>query len=91
MKNFLSYLKPHRFLLIISFLFCFISVAFSLIIPIFIGKAIDEMIGPNQVDFANIYPILLWILIFLTLSAVFSSPVRYSQVPIPFTHLKREQ
>lgn len=72
MKNFLSYLKPHRFLLIISFLFCFISVAFSLIIPIFIGKAIDEMIGPNQVDFANIYPILLWILIFLTLSAVFS-------------------
>ena len=63
MKNFLSYLKPHRFLLIISFLFCFISVAFSLIIPIFIGKAIDEMIGPNQVDFAYIYPILLLLVI----------------------------
>ena len=72
LKKFYIYLKPHKWLLITSFLFVLISVTTTLIIPILIGKAIDYIIDTGNVNFEKLFPILLWIFITLVISSIFS-------------------
>lgn len=61
-RRFARYLKPSISLFIISIIVTLFQVALTLIIPIKIGDAIELMVNINQVDFQNIYPILLFIL-----------------------------
>ncbi len=69
-KHIFSLLKPHSILLAISILLNIVSVAASLFIPILVGKAIDAMIGPNDVDFIYITIIILQIVLTAALSAL---------------------
>lgn len=54
LKRILQYVKPYKWLIVISFLCSAISVASQLLIPILCGNAIDYMIGIGKVDFKGL-------------------------------------
>lgn len=58
-KRVLKYIDKYKYYLLISILFALVSVALTLYAPILIGKAIDYIIGPDNVDFDSIKPILI--------------------------------
>lgn len=58
-KKVWRYIKQYRILLIFSILFAGISVALTLYIPILVGRAIDCIVGINNVDFAGVFKILV--------------------------------
>lgn len=61
MKKVLKYVGRYKALLIISIMLAAVSVAASLCIPVFAGKAIDCIIGKGNVDFASIKTNLIFI------------------------------
>ena len=46
-----AYVRPHAGLFVLSFISAAVSVILQLYVPIQIGRAIDIIIGPGQVDF----------------------------------------
>lgn len=59
MKQILAALRPYRAVILLSVLLSAASVGLTLYVPVCIGKVIDRIIGPGQVDFAAIYRIFL--------------------------------
>ena len=59
MKQMLHYVKKHSVFVFLSVLFAAVSVALTLYVPILIGNAVDHIVAPGQVDFAEILRILL--------------------------------
>lgn len=59
--NLRSYLKKYWYLLFFSILLAIIVVFLQLIVPFLVGKAIDLIIGKNNVDFNNLSHYLLLI------------------------------
>lgn len=59
LKRILRYVKKYTLLLAASILLAAVYVAASLFIPILVGYAIDQMIGPGQVSFEAITKILI--------------------------------
>ena len=68
----LKYTKPYTAYLILSFISAIISVAMSLYAPVLVGKGIDYIIGPDNVDFGSILPIVIKLCCVVILSAFFS-------------------
>lgn len=60
-KKVWRYIKQYRILLIFSILLAGVSVALTLYIPILVGRAIDCIVGINNVDFAGVFKILVTI------------------------------
>ncbi|MBQ7370960.1 MAG: ABC transporter ATP-binding protein [Blautia sp.] len=58
LKRILTWLKPYRFFMVISFLCAAISVAAQLVVPVLCGNTIDCMIGQGRVDFSGIEKIV---------------------------------
>ena len=58
MKKVLRYLKHYRLLFALSLLLAVAVVGLTLYLPILMGKAIDLIIGPDQVNFTDLVPIL---------------------------------
>ena len=54
LRSVLKYLSKYKFHIILSLILAAVSVGFSLYIPILIGKAIDLIVGPGNVDFRSI-------------------------------------
>ena len=50
----MKYIKKYMFFVILSFICATVSAITTLIAPILIGKAIDELLGPAQVNFDNV-------------------------------------
>ena len=71
LKRLVVYLRPYKKQMIKALFFSSVNVIFSLMNPILIGKAIDTMIGIQQVDFNHLISILLT-LFFTTLIMVVS-------------------
>lgn len=69
-KRVIKSIVPYKGLVLISILFAVVSVITQLYIPILTGRAIDYMLGPEQVVFHNIYIILVWIAITVIISAI---------------------
>lgn len=69
LKQVLEYIRKYNFLLILSILFAVVSVVFTLYIPILVGDAIDQIIGPSQVNFSKIRIILFQIVLLAILTA----------------------
>jgi ATP-binding cassette subfamily B protein len=59
LRRLLSYIKPYTKYLIIAFISAIISVFITLLSPILIGKAIDYIISPKNVDFGRVLKILV--------------------------------
>ena len=58
MKRVLRTLKPYGGLILLSVLLSAAAVALTLYIPVLVGRAIDRILGPGQVDFAGIARLL---------------------------------
>lgn len=69
-KKVLSYIGKYKYLLLLSIIFAAGSVALVLYVPILIGKAIDCIIGPQNVDFVSIKSILIKVLIIVLITAL---------------------
>ena len=54
LRRVLTYIKPQRTLVLVSLLCAAVSVVAQLLVPIFTGSAIDQMIGEGRVDMGDI-------------------------------------
>ena len=70
LKQVLEYIKKYDFLLVLSILFAVVSVVLTLYIPILVGGAIDQIVGPAQVNFSEIRMILIQIVVLAILTAL---------------------
>ena len=70
LKKVFVYLKPYWPFVLLSILFSAVTVALTLYVPVLIGRAIDGIIGPGQVDFAAILKYLSLIAGIVGLSAI---------------------
>ena len=59
LKKVLHYLKPYRALVVLSILLSAVIVALTLYVPVLIGRAIDHIAGPGQVDLSAILSLLI--------------------------------
>ena len=59
LKRLLRYAKPHAGFLLLALVSAIINVSLTLYGPILVGRAIDYVIGPDQVDFAAMVPVLI--------------------------------
>ena len=66
----LSYVAPYRSAFLLVLLFSLLSVAATLYVPILTGNAIDFIIGPNDVNFPRIVPILAQLLVTIGVGAL---------------------
>ena len=58
LSRMLAFAAPYRSALALTIAFSVISVAATLYVPILTGDAIDHILGPGEVNFAGILPIL---------------------------------
>lgn len=58
LRRILLFTRPYSPFIVISFVCAAVSVAVSLIVPVFCGKAIDEMIGAGSVRFEGVMTII---------------------------------
>ena len=54
----LRYVGRNKIYLILSLLLCVITVASTLYVPILTGNVVDRLLGPGQVDFEGLIPLL---------------------------------
>ena len=71
LKRILSYTKPYKGQMAGAFLSALVQVLLTLLIPVLIGKAIDNIINIGNVRFNEIFKILILIGISLAVSALF--------------------
>ncbi len=65
----IALIKPYLGLLLLSLLFAVATVVTTLYTPVLIGEAVDYIIGPGQVDFEAIRPILIKLLVVVAIMA----------------------
>lgn len=65
----LQYIKKYHLQLLLSVILAVVSVVFTLYIPIVVGKAIDKMIAPGQVELEEISVLLIQVVGFSLLVA----------------------
>lgn len=88
LKRLFSYAKPYRGFLIAALISSLISVTLSLLIPIYIGKAVDYIIGPNEVNYQGILNIIIYLAVFIGGSTIFQWLMSYSTNKITFLTIK---
>ena len=54
LKKVLRYIRKYAFFLICSLVLAAVTVALTLYVPILTGQAIDSIVRPGDVDFANV-------------------------------------
>lgn len=84
LKRILIYSKTYKGYLIGGILSAFVGVGVSLLIPIWVGVAIDHIIGPNQVDFRSISGMLIQISLAVGISAFFQWLMNYCMNKVTF-------
>lgn len=77
-KRILTYARPVRGRAILAVVCAILSVAASLIGPLLIGRTIDYMIGPGNVDFASISVLLLQLGLVYTAGSFFTWLLTYT-------------
>lgn len=67
----LRYIKPYRIYLVGAIVSAIISVALALFNPILIGRGIDLMVGPGDVDYGGIFKIVVTLGIIIIAGSIF--------------------
>ena len=70
LKKVLRYVRPHRTLIFLCLLFSAVTVSLTLYLPIQTGQVVDLLLGPGQVDFSALWPILLQMALCIALTAL---------------------
>lgn len=71
-RRLLAFTKPYRHYLFAALLLALASVALGLYTPILIGSAVDLIVGPGEVNFAAILPVLIQIAVVTLSGALFT-------------------
>lgn len=71
LKRLLTYIKPYKGYLVLTFISAIISVAFTLLNPVLIGKSIDHVLSPGNVEYDKLLPILVYLGISILLCSIF--------------------
>ena len=66
----LGLIRPYSHYLVLSLVFAVISVALTLYAPILIGQAVDQIVGPGQVDFQKVGKILVLLAVLILITAL---------------------
>ena len=77
LKRLLRYARPHAGFLLLALVSAIINVSLTLYGPILVGRAIDYVIGPDQVDFAAMVPVLITLAVTIVVSAAFQWLMTY--------------
>ena len=77
LNRLLRYAKPHAGFLLFALVSSIINVSLTLYGPILVGRAIDYVIGPDQVDFAAMVPVLITLAVTIVVSAAFQWLMTY--------------
>lgn len=72
LKRLLSFCRPYLKYLFIALFCSAIQITFTLLTPVLIGQAIDEMLGIGQVQFQNLMYKMIWIACSVLCTAVFT-------------------
>ena len=70
LKKVFSYIGKYKYFLILSMFFAAVTVGLTLYAPILVGKAIDCIIGKENVDFVNMKSILIKVAIIVVSTAL---------------------
>lgn len=70
LKKVLKRIKRYRLFILFSLLCAVVSVALSLYLPILTGEAIDLLLGPGEVNFSGLWPILLQMGVLIGITAL---------------------
>ena len=70
-KRLMRFVKPYSGYLLLALVCAIIYVVMSLLCPVLIGNAVDQIIGKDQVDFASIGHTAVLLLIAIAVGAVF--------------------
>lgn len=88
LQRLFSYARPYRIYLIGSLISAMISVVFSLLIPVFLGKAVDYILGAGNVDFSGLLNTIIYLALFIAFSTVFQWLMSYCTNKITFLTIK---
>ncbi len=88
LRRIFSYARPYRKFLIAALISAIISVILSLLIPIFIGKAVDYIVGPGKVNFEGVLEIITYLGVFIGGSTIFQWLMSYCTNKITFLTIK---
>lgn len=77
LKRLLSYIQPFKRNLALAVVSAFIGIVLSLLVPVFIGLAVDTMVGAGEVDFTKLYKIGGALAAVIVLSALFQWIMTY--------------
>lgn len=69
LKRVLNYIGVYKWLVLISLILAAVTVATTLYAPILVGKGVDLILGPGQVDFAGLLVILKQIVVVICITA----------------------
>ena len=72
LKRLMAFCRPYRIYLVGALLFSTINIIFTLLTPILIGKAIDQMIGYHQVFFQGLSQKIFYIAFSVLMTALFN-------------------
>ena len=70
LRRVLRYVGRYKGYLIVSLLLCLLTVGSTLYVPILTGSTVDLLLGPGQVNFSALWPILLQICVLVALTAL---------------------
>lgn len=88
-KRLMGYISPFKLNLISAIISAFIGIALSLFVPILIGKAVDCMVGVNEVDFEGLTKIGIILVCSIILSALFQWIMTYNSNKLSYKTVKR--
>jgi len=70
LRRVLTYLKPHMPRVVASLVMALATVVLTLYVPILVGRAVDCILGPGQVDFARLATVLVTIGVCVAVTSV---------------------
>ena len=70
LKKVLRYMKPYRFFLLLSVILAAITVASTLYLPLLIGKAVDCIVGTDNVNFDGLIAVLIKMAVMIGITAL---------------------
>lgn len=71
LKKVMKRVKRYRFLIMLSLIASLITVVSTLYLPILIGRGVDCIIGPGNVDFGKLKTIIITMMVVIAITAVF--------------------
>lgn len=76
-KKIIKFGKPFHIYLYLSIFGVFASTLFDLLVPVYIGKSIDLIIGEGLVNFDKLLPNILLLILFVWMSSIFTFVANY--------------